>query len=212
MAKNTTTYTVNIKAQLTHLTELKQELNKIANDTTIDLKVSGKKSLNDALTTLESMQKVLATKVDADGFVDSEGFQLFDSLIGPLITKINNLKSALAKILPESVATEFDNINKQVEELQAKLQQATTSYKELKKGWNINLAELGAGEQARPTVNTQNKAVASLPDATYKDTQITTAKQLLQIYSSIDQTQQNLSGEDQKIVQLYNQYQSILNQ
>ena len=134
MAKNTTTYTVNIKAQLTHLAELKQELNKIANDTTIDLKVSGKKSLNDALTTLESMQKVLATKVDADGFVDSEGFQLFDSLIGPLITKVNNLKSALAKILPESVATEFDNINKQVEELQVKLQQATTSYKELKKG------------------------------------------------------------------------------
>lgn len=134
MAKNTTTYTVNIKAQLTHLAELKQELNKIANDTTIDLKVSGKKSLNDALTTLESMQKLLATKVDADGFVDAEGFQLFDSLIGPLITKINNFKSALAKILPESVANEFDNINKQVEELQVKLQQATTSYKELKKG------------------------------------------------------------------------------
>lgn len=212
MAKNTTTYTVNIKAQLTHLAELKQELNKIANDTTIDLKVSGKKSLNDALTTLESMQKLLATKVDADGFVDAEGFQLFDSLIGPLITKINSLKSTLAKILPESVATEFDNINKQVTELQAKLQQATVAYRELKKGWNINLDELGAGEQARPTANTQDKAVATLPDATYKDTQITTAKQLLQIYNSIDQTQQNLSEEDQKIVQLYNQYQTILNQ
>lgn len=74
------------------------------------------------------------------------------------------------------------------------------------------MAELGAGEQARPTVNTQNKAVATLSDATYKDTQITTAKQLLQIYNSIDQTQQNLSEEDQKIVQLYNQYQTILNQ
>lgn len=213
MTGNNATYKINIETQLIHLDSLEKELQRIGKDATLNLDIKGQKKLADTLTTLQSFKKILSGKVE-DGLINAEDFELFSEMMTGLTRKTDALKTTFAQLLPESVSKEFNKATDDVKNLKEGLGKLIIEYKNLKKGWNINLEQLGAGEMPEPTVATQNKAVASLgvDNITYGDKQISTAKQLLEIYSGIDQSQKNLSAEDQKIVNLYKQYQDILQQ
>lgn len=133
MAKTTLEYKINIKPQVENLDSLKKSLQSIATKTDIiDDKTI--KKINDLLHSIESIQKVLSTKVGPDGLIDLNSFKEIKADLTLITGKVESLKKSMASLLPTDVGTEFSKATEKVDELKKKLADANKEYREIKKG------------------------------------------------------------------------------
>lgn len=201
MGNNSTTYTINFKAQYESLTKLESELTKIQKQSG-ELNLTGKEQehVQHLILKLQELKQLTEQKMDDGHLINVEDFKEIERIFNKLLTQANNFSSALINMLPEDLATQIKDLKQQIDEL------------------NKANQKLGAAKGiSTKTFNKQANAIAmeeiqrAGPMANIADENgnlITTYAELKQRAEQLAQANRELTQEEQQVLEVWAQVDS----
>lgn len=201
MGKQSTTYTINFKAQYDSLGKLENELNKIKKQSgELNLTEKEQEKVQELILKVKQLRELTDSKMGDGHLLDPSDFKLLEKSFNKLITQANNFSSALIKMLPVDLQSKIQNLQKQVNDLN-KINQTLGSQKGFstkkfnKEANSIAMNNIQAAGPSANIVDSKGNLISTYADLKQRAEELTSEarelnqeeKQLLVVWQQVEQ-------------------------